>query len=132
VGYQLGIYKNILAQYGITVGETNIIPIKIDPEYNEDGTINKLNDAYIDFTKIKVNPNALYTETINTILPVKTLLDDIDLINSIQEPMTKFVPNYAVETQVQRNTVTVDKYINNPRIVHYIDDTDPERKFGKY
>ena len=46
VGYQLGIYKNILAQYGITVGETNIIPIKIDPEYNEDGTINKLNDAY--------------------------------------------------------------------------------------
>lgn len=131
-GYQLGIYKNILAQYGITVGETNIIPIKIDPEYNEDGTINKLNDAYIDFTKIKVNPNALYTETINTILPVKTLLDDIDLINSIQEPMTKFVPNYAVETQVQRNTVTVDKYINNPRIVHYIDDTDPERKFGKY
>jgi hypothetical protein len=46
--------------------------------------------------------------------------------------MTKFVPNYAVETQVQRNTVTVDKYINNPRIVHYIDNTDPERKFGKY
>lgn len=42
MGYQLGIYKNILAQYGITVGETNIIPIKIDPEYNEDGTINKL------------------------------------------------------------------------------------------
>ena len=40
----------------------------------------------IDFTKIKVNPNAPYTETINTILPVKTLLDDIDssILDEIQ------------------------------------------------
>jgi hypothetical protein len=59
-------------------------------------------------------------------------MDGIDLTQTIQEPMSKFVPNYEVETEIQRNEVTIDNYINSSKFVHLIPDTDPLREQGKY
>lgn len=132
-GYQLAIYKAILNQYGIIVGDTEIIPIKIDPEYTEDGLIEKLENVYIQKDSIKNRPyNTKNWHNITAILPVKTLMDGIDLTTTIQEPMSKFVPNYEVETDIQRNEVTVDLYINDGKTVHIISEDDPLRSSGKY
>lgn len=132
-GYQLAIYKAILNQYGITVGNTEIIPIKIDPEYTEDGLIEKLENAYIQKDAIKNRPyNTNVWHNVTSILPVKTLMDGVDLMSTIQEPMSKFVPNYEVETEVQRNNVSVDLYLNDGKTKHLISDDDPDRKYGKY
>lgn len=131
--YQLAIYKAILNQYGITVGNTEIVPIKIDPEYTEDGLIEKIDSVYIQKDSIKNRPyNTNNWHNITTILPIKTLMDGIDLTQTIQEPMSKFVPNYEVETEIQRNEVTIDNYINSSKFVHLIPDTDPLREQGKY
>lgn len=132
-GYQLAIYKAILNQYGITVGNTEIIPIKIDPEYTEDGLIEKLDNVYIQKDSIKNRPyNTTNWHNITAILPVKTLMDGVDLTATIQEPMSKFVPNYEVETDIQRNEVTVDLYIKDGKTVHLIPEGDPSRSMGKY
>lgn len=132
-GYQLAIYKAILNQYGITVGNTEIVPIKIDPEYTEDGLIEKLENAYIQKDAIKNRPYKTNVwHNVTSILPVKTLMDGVDLMSTIQEPMSKFVPNYEVETEVQRNDVSVDLYLNDGKTKHLISDDDPDRKYGKY
>lgn len=132
-GYQLAIYKAILNQYGITVGNTEIVPIKIDPEYTEDGLIEKLDSVYIQKDSIKNRPyNSTNWHNITSILPIKTLMDNVDLVKTIQEPMSKFVPNYEVETKVQQNSVTVEKYKNDGKTVHYISEDNNDRKYGKY
>lgn len=132
-GYQLAIYKAILNQYGITVGNTEIVPVKIDPEYTEDGLIEKLDNIYIQKDSIKNRPYSTKNwHNITSILPVKTLMDGIDLTTIIQEPMSKFVPNYEVETEIQRNEVTVDLYLNDGKTKHIISEDDPERSLGKY
>jgi hypothetical protein len=59
-------------------------------------------------------------------------MDGIDLTSVIQEPMLKFVPNYEVETDIQRNEVTVDLYLNDGKTKHIIPDNDQERSLGKY
>nr|DAE20150.1 MAG TPA: hypothetical protein [CrAss-like virus sp. ctYsL76] len=59
-------------------------------------------------------------------------MDGVDLMSTIQEPMSKFVPNYEVETEVQRNNVSVDLYLNDGKTKHLISDDDPDRKYGKY
>lgn len=130
--YQQYFYKAILAQYGINVASTNIVPIKIDPVYNSDELIESLDGAYIDTRYIKTLPQDgnQYTK-VTQILPVKTLLDNIDLTKAIQEPMTKIVPNYELTTQVQRGEATVERYRNKPGIVHYLEN-DPKGKYYIY
>jgi hypothetical protein len=44
--------------------------------------------------------------------------------------MTKFFPNYAVELQIQANTVTVEQYLKNDKIVHRL--AKGETGFGEY
>jgi hypothetical protein len=69
--------------------------------------------------KLRYFPNtAHHNMIVSEILPVETLLDKVDLITSVQEPMTKFFPNYSVELQIQATTITVDRYINNSKVVH--------------
>lgn len=132
-GYQLAMYKAILNQYGITVKSTGIIPVKLDIEYNEDETIKELETAYMDKTHNINKPYSANSWTnVSMIIPTETLMDDIDLVQSIQEPMTKFVPNYALNTKIQRSTVTVEKYKNDSNRKHIISEEDPDRKFGKY
>jgi hypothetical protein len=109
------------------------VPVKIDPEYTEDGLIEKLDNIYIQKDSIKNRPYSTKNwHNITSILPVKTLMDGIDLTTTIQEPMSKFVPNYEVETDVQRNEVTVDLYLNDGKTKHIISEDNPERSLGKY
>lgn len=132
-GYQLAIYKAILNQYGIIVKTTEIIPIKIDPIYNDDGLIESLDNAYLKKDSIKNRPfTSKQWNNITEILPIKTLMDGINLSSTILTTMSKFVPNYEMETNIQRKEVSVDLYLNDGKTKHIIPEEDPDRKYGKY
>lgn len=129
---QMLIYKAILEQYGIRVKTINIVPIVIDPVYNED-LIDDISNCYIDTkSKVTISTNNEKWKNIITILPTKTLMDNVDLVTSIKEPMSKIVPNYEVETQVQRNNITIEEYKKKHDVVYRIKDGDNDRKLGKY
>ncbi len=148
IEYQQAGYKAILEQYGINVVTESIIPIKLNLELDENEQIVGLSKdgvkesgAIFDTSEIlgenledkpKKWINQKHLETMQHFIPTATLMDDVDLVKSIQEPMTKFVPNYAVETQVQRKTVAVDQLRNNPMKVHTMAETEPDRAKGKF
>jgi hypothetical protein len=108
------------------------VPIKINLNYADNGVdIESVEEAFVDMKNLRYFPNtAHHNMIISEILPVETLLDNVDLITAVQEPMTKFFPNYSVELQIQANTVTVERYINNDKIVHRL--TPGENGYGDY
>lgn len=140
--FQLCMYGNILRQYNINVGESSIIPIKLDIAYNEDDSIENISSLYIDtdFLRNRVNSQGQFSNLyrsvdkriVDSIIPTRTLLDNVDLVSSIQEPMSKIAPNYELTTQVQRKTVTVEKYRKDNNITTIIPEGDPDRPKGKY
>lgn len=140
--YQLAIYAQILRQYGIKVGTTGIIPIKLTPVYknNEKIDIEGFSKATLDIRNGQVriigSDNALYPVSIGTkvagILPLTTFVDDIDLTKSIQEPMTKMFPNYELELQVQRSEANLEYLRHRESIVSTVSSTDPNYEKGKF
>lgn len=140
---QLCAYGNILRQYGISVGESSVIPIKLELNKIEDtGEITNItrSSINIDFLSSRIDQEGIFQSLISTstrlnmdaILPTRTLLDNVDLVESIQEPMTKIVPNYELTTNLQRKTVTVERYRQNRNIVQIIPEGDKDRDKGKY
>lgn len=131
-GYQLAFYASILRQWGLEVASTWIVPIRLDIKYKDDDIeIDHLTGLEIDFDNIRKFPNnSKHNRIAATVCPTETLLDNIDLISAVQEPMTKFFPNYAVELQIQANTVTVEQYLKNDKIVHRL--AKGETGFGEY
>ena len=129
-GYQLALYSAILKQYGINVVSTCIVPFKLDLEY--DGVnIKTISAVYLDRESIKYTPNSTkHNVHANQIIPSKTILDEVDLMTSLQEPMTKYFPNYAVEAKISLNTVTVEQYKGNDKIVHRL--RAGEYGYGEY
>ena len=130
--YQLSIYAAILRQWGLDVASTCIVPIKVNLNYaDNDVDIESVEEAFVDMKNLRYFPNAAHHNMIiSEILPVETLLDNVDLITAVQEPMTKFFPNYSVELQIQANTVSVERYINNSKIVHRL--TPGEEGYNDY
>ena len=140
---QLCAYGNILRQYGISVGESSVIPIKLELNKVEDTkeiTGIARSSINIDFLSSRIDQEGIFQSLISTssrlnmdaILPTRTLLDNVDLVESIQEPMTKIVPNYELTTNLQRKTVTVERYRQNRNIVQIIPEGDKDRDKGKY
>lgn len=140
--YQLAIYAQILRQHGIKVGTTGIIPIKLEVSRTgeQDSIINGLSRAFIptngnNFNIIGWN-NSPYGVSISAkigrILPLTTFVDNVDLVSSIQEPMTKMFPNYEMELQVQRRDLMIDNLRRNDKIVEPILQTDSRYIKGKY
>ena len=54
----------------------------------------------------------------------------IDIIKTIEEPMSKFFPNYELSSKVQRKNANFKFY--KEKIVQYISSSDPEAGYGKY
>lgn len=131
-GYQLAFYAAILRQWGLDVASTWIVPIKLELNRQDDAIeIQSIKRAYIAKGSIVKSPNNTKQNRIAaTVCPTETLLDDVDLMSAVQEPMTKFFPNYAVELQIQANTVTVDQYLKNNKIVHRL--AKGEKGYGEY
>lgn len=140
--YQLAIYAQILRQHGIKVGTTGIIPIKLEVSRTgeNDSIINGLNRAFIpvngsNFNIIGWNSSpysVAIAAKVGRILPLTTFVDNVDLVSSIQEPMTKMFPNYEMELQVQRADLMLDNLRRNDKIVEPILPTDPRAAKGKY
>lgn len=145
-GYQLAMYRSILEQYNIKVKTTAIIPIKLNITPNlENPSELKLEDAYIDTDNIRgmidqQNPigsqGLPYTTNMkivsDKILPKETMLDNIDLMHVVQEPMSKIFPNYELETQIQRTTITVEKKRHDRSFVKDILPGDQDESKGKW
>ena len=138
--YQLTFYKAMLEQQGINVATVGIIPVKLDLDYkvNKQGKedisqIDKLSEVYIDSDNIIVNPTnttGKYYQKVKEILPAKRLNEDFDLIKTIQEPMSKFFPNYELSSKVQRKDANAEVYWK--KIVKEVSSTDPMYQYGKY
>lgn len=130
IGYQLALYASILKQYGIDVVSTCMVPFKLDLSYDRTN-ISDVSAIYLDYEHMKYNPNGVkHNVHANQIIPSKTILDEIDLMSSLQEPMTQFFPNYVVEAKISLNTVTVEQYKGNDKIVHRL--TAGEPGYGEY
>ena len=126
----MALYSAILKQYGINVVSTCIVPFKLDLEY-EGANIKTVSSVYLDRESIKYTPNSTKHNVLaNQIIPSKTILDEVDLMVSLQEPMTKCFPNYAVEAKISLNTVTVEQYKGNDKIVHRL--RAGEYGYGEY
>lgn len=125
-------YSSILKQYGIDVVSTCMVPFKLDLSY-DGANISNVSAIYLDSEYIKYNPNSVKHNVDSVkIIPSKTILDEIDLMSSLQEPMTKFFPNYAVEAKISLNTVTVEQYKGNDKIVHRLTAGEPGYEEYKY
>lgn len=130
----------MLEQQGINVATVGIIPVKLDLDYkvNKQGKedisqIDKLSEVYIDSDNIIVNPTnttGKYYQKVKEILPTKRLNEDFDLIKTIQEPMSKFFPNYELSSKVQRKDANAEVYWK--KIVKEVSSTDPMYQYGKY
>lgn len=139
--YQLAFYRSILKQYGVQVGTCSIIPVKMDLNY-DDQKISGINNATINisFLDSRIDENGIFRSTFRSnhrnvaeeIFPVASMLDSIDLIESIHEPMSKFVPNYELTSQVQNKEVTIDRYKEDPTHCALIREGDADFGKGKW
>lgn len=132
--YQTYIYGAILKQYGINVASTNVLPIFIDVDINEDNTLSDLRSVELDTDHEKTFVGTSREKSdIEKIFPVSNVWNKVDLTKSIIEPMSKFFPDYEVSVQVQRNTVTLEAYIKKETgIWSSINPTDKDADKGKY
>lgn len=138
--YQLNFYKAMLEQQGINVATVGIIPVKLDIDYKKDNSgndnlsqIDNLSSVYIDSDNIIVNPSntiGKYYDRVREIIPIRRLTDSFDIIKTIEEPMSKFFPNYELSSKVQRKNANFKFY--KEKIVQYISSSAPEAGYGKY
>ena len=87
----------------------------------------------IDSDNIIVNPSntiGKYYDRVREIIPIRRLTDSFDIIKTIEEPMSKFFPNYELSSKVQRKNANFKFY--KEKIVQYISSSDPEAGYGKY
>lgn len=107
--YQQYFYRAILSQYGIVTGALNIVPIIIDPVFDEKtGNIKELSKVFIDGFHIQpLDYSNARTTTVQKIIPKKVV--DVNLEGGL-ENMKKFFPNYSLEAHLQRNEVTFEQY----------------------
>lgn len=130
----------MLEQQGINVATVGIIPVKLDIDYKKDNSgndnlsqIDNLSNVYIDSDNIIVNPSntiGKYYDRVREIIPIRRLTDSFDIIKTIEEPMSKFFPNYELSSKVQRKNANFKFY--KEKIVQYISSSDPEAGYGKY
>ncbi|MBQ0113468.1 MAG: hypothetical protein KBT03_10085 [Bacteroidales bacterium] len=131
--FQLAFYRQILKQYDIDCTSCSIVPVKMDLSYDDEKNIVNADAIYLQDDKIvEQAPNNRHFDIARRILPHKTLLDNVDLMKSVQEPMQKFCPNYAVETEIHRNEVSVENYMNDGKHYYIIPEDSKEREKGKY
>lgn len=133
VGYQLEGYAAILKQYGIRVKTRGVIPVTIAYKMDGEKIVGiDTENQYIDGAEIEtenligfsldndkeITPvaTAAQRQKIEKFLPTTSLLDDVDLMKTIQEPMTKFFPRYSIETQVQRKSLDVDAFRKSSKV----------------
>lgn len=130
----------MLEQQGINVATVGIIPVKLDIDYKKDNSgndnlsqIDNLSSVYIDSDNIIVNPSntiGKYYDRVREIIPIRRLTDSFDIIKTIEEPMSKFFPNYELSSKVQRKNANFKFY--KEKIVQYISSSAPEAGYGKY
>ena len=82
--------------------------------------------AYIGSSNLS---NAALTSGLEWNLKV-TEQDSFDIIKTIEEPMSKFFPNYELSSKVQRKNANFKFY--KEKIVQYISSSAPEAGYGKY
>jgi hypothetical protein len=138
--YQLNFYKAMLEQQGINVATVGIIPVKLDIDYKKDNSgndnlsqIDNLSGVYIDSDNIIVNPSntiGKYYDRVREIIPIRRLTDSFDIIKTIEEPMSKFFPNYELSSKVQRKNANFKFY--KKKLIQYVNSSDPYAKYGKY
>jgi hypothetical protein len=130
----------MLEQQGINVATVGIIPVKLDIDYKKDNSgndnlsqIDNLSSVYIDSDNIIVNPSntiGKYYDRVREIIPIRRLTDSFDIIKTIEEPMSKFFPNYELSSKVQRKNANFKFY--KEKIVQHISSSAPEAGYGKY
>lgn len=139
--YQLGFYKAMLEQNDLRVATVGIIPVKLDIEYNSKNgepdlsNIKGIQEVSIESNAIVVNPyntTGKYYERVKEILPITSITDNLDIVKLIQEPMSKFVPNYELSTKVQRRGASVEFFRKKPNFVRDIPPSDKEANYGRY
>ena len=140
--YQLTFYRSILKQYGIQVGTCSVIPIKVKLITDSKSNITGVADAQINlsFLNNRVDQNGIFRSTYKSnhrtiaeqIFPIKSMLDSVNLIESIHEPMSKFVPNYELTSQVQNKAVTIERYRNDNTHCQLIRPGDADADKGKW
>lgn len=122
-------YSAMLTQHGIRVGSANVTPIWLELETDEKRNIINVKNVEVSDTIYNV-VDSNHAGIAIQYIPHKTLLDEIDLIPALQEPMTKFFPNYAVQAKIQLNQVTVEQYKKMEHITHRL--TPGEEGYGEY
>jgi hypothetical protein len=130
----------MLEQQGINVATVGIIPVKLDIDYKKDNSgndnlsqIDNLSSVYIDSDNIIVNPSntiGKYYDRVREIIPIRRLTDSFDIIKTIEEPMSKFFPNYELSSKVQRKNANFKFY--KKKLIQYVNSSDPYAKYGKY
>lgn len=106
--YQMAFYKAILKQHGITVGTTAIVPVKIDPEYQQDNefVMTCVNGIDLDVSKIvNLRTDAAKQAIVDSILPVQHIKADLQSVN---DEMSGYFGEYGVSSQVQRYDIRVE------------------------
>lgn len=131
----------MLEQNDLRVATVGIIPVKLDIEYNSKNgepdlsNIKGIQEVSIESNAIVVNPyntTGKYYERVKEILPITSITDNLDIVKLIQEPMSKFVPNYELSTKVQRRGASVEFFRKKPNFVRDIPPSDKEANYGRY
>lgn len=136
-GYQLSFYRAILEQWGLKVAATEIYPIHIKMEYNDDKTLKNYDQAIPGSQILKVEadnhmPGFNYDygySAVRDILQVTSLTENINITKAF-EPLARIAPTYSITTHVQRNPKSVEKAKDRDAI--FISATDPERSLGQW
>lgn len=126
VANQLAFYNAMLRQYGINVHSCNIIPIKLDMEFEdeEQTVLKKYDDGSYKFTEtlnpiIKNVPQTLSGGIFNNVIkmvPVTIHTSNEETIDIIQKTNELF-PNAKIETNVEQFKVEIEYYKKHPEVI---------------
>lgn len=106
--YQMAFYSSILRQHGIKVGTTNIVPVKLDLNYdpNNENKILSVSGLGLDIKDIVVNPSRSDVQkAADLILPVPHVEVDLE---DVSKEMGAYFGEYSVSSQIKKHDLRVE------------------------
>ena len=143
IGHQLSGYKRIAQQYGITTKTVNIVPIKLDVEYEADGvSIKSINNISIDMTGLRrgdytnvpgTGADGSQYKTMRQIFPIDVNYNGVDRIQSTFSKLDKifgekFVSEKMTPMAVKKNAAWYKS--DKSREWAKLDDSSPKKNEG--